>query len=204
LRTLFDEYIFFLVDVKLSAVSSSPILPVSPHDNNFGVSHETSLHGPMEPFSLDNLLNKENPRLSTKHLPFPFQDTNHERIPQAEEDYLLQHSENILHLQHQYSAPRMTLSGMYPKTVDELRAQSTIELRLNSNLKRPIGGEPTLKPPTNTLGYTFNQQAESIRTQPSSHSLESLISTTRLYRENSPTESNKKMRGLDGQMAEVK
>jgi len=164
------------------------------------------------------LLNKENPRLSSKHLPFPFQDTNHERMVPTEEDYarmemLQQHNENLLHMQQQYSsggAPRMNSSSynVYPKTVDELRMVASSLDRLNPSLKRAhVGGEPVLKPPSG-LVYQGYQLPESIRAQlPSGHSLESLMSSQAHFRESaSPSDPNKKIRmdNTGGQTAEVK
>lgn len=216
LRTLFDEYIFYLVESKLASVSPQPTMQQEAMAFSQFMDrdpHIPSSSGSVDSFSLDNLLNKENPRLSSKHLPFPFQDTNHERMGVPSEDdfrmEMLQH-ENLLHLQQQqqYSTgmvPRMN-STFFPKTMNEIRMMGPTFEQMGS-LKRPLGsGDPVLKPPGMIYGY---QIPESIRSQLSSssspHPLESLITNQQNFRnQEGGQDSNKKVRVDNGQTTEVK
>jgi len=214
LRTLFDEYIFYLVDSKLAAIPQQ-IMMQQEAAMNFSQPMERDVQGGVDSFSLDNLLNKENPRLLSKHLPFPFQDnTNHERMVPSEEDYtrmeMLQH-ESLLHMQQQQfgNIPRMNSAfGVYPKTVDELRMVSSNFDRLSPTLKRTLVGDPILKPPM--YGGGPYQIPESNRSQSSSaHSLESIMSSQNFRSPETTTgpgqETNKKMRvDNSGQTTEVK
>jgi hypothetical protein len=104
LRTLFDEYIFYLVETKFASLVHSPQVP-STSTPAIQQNYEPNANHPGESFSLDSLLNKENGTRGTKHLPYPFQvDSSGDKpnnTPMPEEDYarldLLQHSE-LMHL----------------------------------------------------------------------------------------------------------
>jgi len=107
LRTLFDEYIFYLVETKFASLVHQP-QPMHNLAPAYEVPQTTSLQdtyqpahaSSMESFSLDTLLNKENGSRMNK-LPYPFQQDNTDKP--TDEEYarleMLQHPEvGLMHL----------------------------------------------------------------------------------------------------------
>jgi regulatory factor X 1/2/3 len=124
LRTLFDEYIFYLVETKFASLVHAPQVPATATPALQQNYEQTPNHS-VEAFSLDSLLNKENGR-GAKHLPYPFQvDGNSEKSNStpiaSEEDYsrldMLQHPElmhlNVQPYQQQFQASRNSFPNQY-------------------------------------------------------------------------------------------
>jgi len=159
LRTLFDEYIIYLVDSKLAAIPPQLLMSESIYMSQQGsvdpisnLSHPSN-NGSVDSFSLENLLNKDS-RTFPKHLPFPFaQDTgtpvsHADRPMPSDEDYArmeILHNENMMHLnmqrQQQFSGvPRMNTYGNWPpKTLERGEtppAYKSVEESIAANLER--------------------------------------------------------------------
>jgi len=154
LRTLFDEYIFYLVETKFASLVHSPQVPATtppPLQQNY----EPTPNHSVEAFSLDSLLNKENGR-GAKHLPYPFQvDNNGEKanntpIP-AEEDYsrldMLQHPElmhlNVQPYQQQYQAARNAYANQVPYNVQQAKPIEGIHINQMPNPQMMRGNIPS-------------------------------------------------------------
>jgi len=138
LRTLFDEYIFYLVETRFASLVHIPVpanASVSMTSNYEVPSTSTNVAEPysshsssMESFSLDTLLNKDNGPRVAKHLPYPFHDNTQDK---QEEEYarleMLHPDVNLLHLnvqpyqQQQYQTGRSYASYIQPKSMDEMR-----------------------------------------------------------------------------------
>jgi len=152
LRTLFDEYIFYLVETRFASLVHIPVSTNStvPMQTNYEVPTTstnvaepyTSHSSSMESFSLDTLLNKDNGPRVAKHLPYPFHDNAQDK---QEEEYarleMLHPDVNLLHLnvqpyQQQYQTGRFA-PYMQPKSMDEMRmnqmSSSTGLSRMNPN-----------------------------------------------------------------------
>jgi len=207
LRTLFDEYIFHLVEQKIASISQLSPYSINPFTFDSGIPEAFTQHAAnqsMDPFSLESLLNKDNGGPRLKHA---FQDV--EKSHMSEEDYArwdMLGQESLLHLNvgmpgfhgiPQYSVPRGY--DMRMQHIERISSPTNF-IRANSpalSLGKRTAYSQMSYPPTQTIAFDpyihgLNMLDPSIRSQyGNSPSFESLAGPLSYGRDDS---SNKRLR----------
>jgi len=174
LRTLFDEYIFYLVETKFASLVHQPHqpAPISSYEPLSESYAQGSHSNTMESFSLDTLLNKENG--SRKHLPFPFQQDSIEKGSiGSEEDYsrleILQHPEiNMMHMNFQQpyqqrgfvnQSPyiQQNKSGLDDMRMNQLASMNQVPGMMRANQSDLSKRTPDMMPKSPHMTYNFSQ-----------------------------------------------